>query len=59
MGYYFGIIVLASVFLNKFLSELNRNQYIKFILVIFAGTQFSWIGGGAKFFGWRSLRRRV
>ena len=45
MGYYFGIIVLASVFLNKFLSELNRNQYIKFILVIFAGTQFSWIGG--------------
>ena len=45
VGYYFGIIVLASVFLNEFLSELDRNQYIKFLLVIFAVTQFSWIGG--------------
>ena len=33
MGYYFGIIVLASVFLNKFLSELNRNQYILFYVM--------------------------
>lgn len=53
VGYYFMVIVLAKVFLNKFLSKLNKNDYIMFLLTIFALTQFSWsasiisnIGGG-------------
>ena len=53
VGYYFGIIVFANFFLNEFIDKLDKIQYKKFLLVIFAITQFNWLGGGVKFFSWR------
>lgn len=44
VGYYFLIIVFAGLFLNKFIEKLNKKQYIKFLLILFAFTQFYWIG---------------
>lgn len=44
VGYYFLIIVFASLFLNNFLAKLDKTQYIKFLMVLLAVTQFSWIG---------------
>lgn len=45
VGYYFLVILCASLFLNKFLARLDRNHYIKFLAIMFAITQFSWIIG--------------
>ena len=41
-GYYFVVIVIAKIFLNKFLSKLDRNNYVMFMVVLFALVQFSW-----------------
>ena len=42
VGYYFIVIVIAKVFLNKFLGKLSKKNYVMFILVLFALIQFSW-----------------
>lgn len=45
VGYYFIVIVIAALFLNKFLLGLKKEQYISFLIIIFATTQFSWSAG--------------
>lgn len=45
VGYYFLVILCASLFLNKFLAKLDKTNYIKFLVITFAITQFSWIIG--------------
>mgnify|MGYP000000560923 FL=1 len=42
VGYYFVVIVIAKIFLNKFLSKIDRNNYVMFMVVLFALVQFSW-----------------
>lgn len=53
IGYYFLVIVLAKLFLNKFLKGLSEKSYLMFLVVLFALLQFSWsvsvisnLGGG-------------
>ena len=49
VGYYFAVIVFAKIFLNDFLQRLTQQNYIMFLLTLFACTQFLWsrsvIGG--------------
>lgn len=42
VGYYFIVIVIAKVFLNKFLSRLEQKNYVMFMMTLFALVQFSW-----------------
>ena len=42
VGYYFLVILIAHFFLNKYLKKINKKQYITFLIIIFALTQFSW-----------------
>ncbi len=44
-GYYFLIMLGAKLFLNKFLNNLEENQYIAFVLSSFAICQLSWSRG--------------
>lgn len=53
LGYYFVVILIGVLFLNKFLLGLERKEYAAFLLVVLAVTQFNWsamvldgIGGG-------------
>lgn len=48
IGYYFIIIVIAALFLNRFLIGLNRKKYLTFLLVLFALVQLGWIRGIAE-----------
>ena len=41
-GYYFIIIVIAKVCLNKLLNNLKEKNYIMFMMALFAITQFQW-----------------
>lgn len=45
IGYYFLVIVLAKLFLNKFLKGLSEKSYLMFLVVLFALLQFSWSVG--------------
>lgn len=45
VGYYFLLIVIADLFLNRFLEKLGQTNYLKLLLVIFALTQFEWAAG--------------
>lgn len=45
VGYYFIVIVIAELFLNKFLSKLDKRGYSVFLIVLFALFQFTWSGG--------------
>lgn len=45
VGYYFCIILFGKLFLNKFLKLLTQSNYLSFLLVLFACTQFSWVEG--------------
>ena len=45
IGYYFTVIVIAKIFLNRFLSKLDQMNYLMFLIVIFAFLQFSWSEG--------------
>ena len=45
IGYYFLVIITASLFLNKFLNKLDKKQYISFLIILFAITQFGWVMG--------------
>ncbi len=42
VGYYFLVILIAYLFLNKYLKKLNKKQYVTFLISIFALTQFGW-----------------
>ena len=42
VGYYFAVILLAYLFLNKYLNKFSKKQYITFLIIIFAITQFVW-----------------
>ena len=45
IGYYFSIILIAKLFLNKYLQNLNQKNYLMFLFAIFALLQFSWSEG--------------
>ena len=42
VGYYFLVTLIAYLFLNKYLKKINEKQYITFLIIIFALTQFGW-----------------
>lgn len=42
VGYYFIVIVFAKVFLNRFLSKLEKKDYVMFMIVLFALVQFAY-----------------
>ena len=44
IGYYFLVIILAKVFLNKFTAKLTRPQFKSLLLTILAVSQFTWSG---------------
>lgn len=45
VGYYFIIIVIAALFLNEYLTKIDKKAYLTFLLVVFALVQFSWTSG--------------
>lgn len=45
VGYYFLVILVAHLFLNRYLAGLDARRYGGFLLVLFAFTQFAWAGG--------------
>lgn len=47
VGYYFFIMVIAYLFLNKFLAKLDKQKYFTFLIVLFAFIQFRWTGSMA------------
>ena len=44
IGYYFVVIIIAALFLNKILRKFERKQYLTFLLVLFALISFGWSG---------------
>ncbi len=44
IGYYLAIMIMATLFLNKFISKLNKKQYLTFLLVLFSIITFGWTG---------------
>lgn len=44
VGYYFLVIVIAGLFLNRFLGSLDKTRYLTFLAVTFGLIQFSWSG---------------
>lgn len=44
IGYYFSVIVVAALFLNKVLIKFDKRKYLTFLFTLFAITQFSWSG---------------
>lgn len=42
VGYYFIVIVIAKVYLNRFLKGLEQKEYVTFLVVLFALVQFVW-----------------
>ncbi len=45
VGYYFIIMLLASLFLNKYLVNLDKKKYLGFLFTILAISQLGWSGG--------------
>ncbi len=43
-GYYIGIILVAGLFLNKFLNKFTKEQYTTFLLALFALFSVGWLG---------------
>lgn len=43
VSYYFLVILIAYLFLNKYLKKIDKKQYTTFLIIIFALSQFSWI----------------
>lgn len=41
-SYYFAIVVIGKLFLNKFLSGMSRKSYLEFMLIIFVAFSFMW-----------------
>ncbi len=44
VGYYFVIILIGKLFLNGWLSRLDRKQYTEFLAIIFAMVEIGWSG---------------
>ena len=44
VGYYFTVIILAKVFLNRYTAKLTRPQFKSLLLTILAVAQLSWTG---------------
>lgn len=44
IGWYILVITFATVFLNKFLKNLDSKKYMMFIITLFTLVQFSWSG---------------
>ena len=44
VGYYFVVIIIAALFLNKILRKFEKKQYLTFLLVLFALISFGWSG---------------
>lgn len=42
VGYYFIVIVIAKLFLNKFLHNLDSKKWVMFMMALFSLAQFSW-----------------
>lgn len=45
VGYYFSVVVIAELFLNKYLNKLSKKNYCSFLIVVFAITQLQWSRG--------------
>lgn len=45
VGYYFAVIVVAALFLNKRLNEMEQKPYTALLLALLAFTSFMWSGG--------------
>lgn len=45
VGYYFFIILVAYLFLNRYLQKFSSTQYAAFLLAILALVEFGWSGG--------------
>lgn len=43
VGYYFLVMLLARLFLNRYLEKLERKQYRLFLFALLCMTQFKWI----------------
>ena len=48
VGYYFLLVLMGFLFLNKFLMSLNSKNYCTFLIIFFALSQFSWTGDMAE-----------
>jgi len=44
VGFYFMIIVIAYLFLNRFLAKLDMNEYLIFLAVLFVFVEMGWTG---------------
>lgn len=45
IGYYFVVMVIAKIFLNRYLMGLTQKNYVMFLMTLFAIIQFSWSAG--------------
>ena len=44
VGYYFLIILVAFLFLNRYIDSINKEDYGRLLIILFAFTQLSWAG---------------
>ena len=44
VGYYFMVIVIASIFLSEYLNKLDRNRYKNLLIAAFAVSSLGWSG---------------
>lgn len=45
VGYYFLVILIAALFLNRFLISLDKKGFITFLITMFAVVEFTWSSG--------------
>lgn len=45
VGYYFIIILIAKLGLNRYLARIDKKQCLTFLIVLFTATQLSWVEG--------------
>lgn len=45
VGYYFLVILIAALFLNRFLISLDKKGFITFLITLFAVVEFTWSSG--------------
>jgi hypothetical protein len=45
VGYYFAVMVIAALFLNRYLANLDQKQYLILVITLFAIIQFGWSSG--------------
>ncbi|SOC04115.1 acyltransferase family protein [Pseudobutyrivibrio ruminis] len=44
VGYYFLVLLIGKVVLNKFLNKIDRKQYLELLLILFTVISIGWIG---------------